>query len=58
MFITIVLYESSLCSLMTNLSSDQIDASKPIPEVFEDVKTIFAPYAKMDVRPPCILHTH
>jgi hypothetical protein len=24
----------------------QINAAKPIPEVFEDVKAIFAPYAK------------
>lgn len=28
-----------------NFSFDQIDAAKPIPEVFEDVKAIFAPYA-------------
>jgi hypothetical protein len=32
---------------MANLSSDQIDAAKPISEVFEDVKAIFAPYAKV-----------
>jgi hypothetical protein len=26
----------------------QINAAKPIPEVFEDVKAIFAPYAKVN----------
>jgi hypothetical protein len=32
------------CPIAT-LSFGQIDATKPIPEVFEDVKAIFAPYA-------------
>jgi hypothetical protein len=31
---------------LTKLLFGQIDAAKPIPEVFEDVKAIFAPYAK------------
>jgi hypothetical protein len=40
--------ESSLPVIEYYNSKDKvkkIDAAKPIPEVFEDVKTIFAPYA-------------
>ncbi|KAG8079667.1 hypothetical protein GUJ93_ZPchr0007g4935 [Zizania palustris] len=33
----------------------KIDASKPIPEVFEDVKAIFAPYAKVSYRFTCFI---
>lgn len=33
--------------LIAQHAYDQIDAAKPIPEVFEDVKAIFAPYAKV-----------
>ncbi|KAF0907982.1 hypothetical protein E2562_022878 [Oryza meyeriana var. granulata] len=42
-----VLVESSLPVIEHYNAKDKIDASKPIPEVFEDVKTIFAPYAKV-----------
>jgi hypothetical protein len=34
----------------SNFSFYQIDAAKPIPEVFEDVKAIFAPYSSKVIR--------
>jgi adenylate kinase family enzyme len=44
-----VFVESSLPVIEYYRAKDkvkEIDAAKPIPEVFEDVKAIFAPYAK------------
>jgi hypothetical protein len=45
----------SFCNVFTlapysNFSFYQIDAAKPIPEVFEDVKAIFAPYSPKVIR--------